>query len=252
MVLLFIYTYFFLHIQALKRRSYLLDDDTRSVGAMRRVRQKPNLSSHIGPLATSGAGGGYSPSQLNTTVKQKPLLLNDAKNRDSKDMEEIGCDGISSSSYSLVPSQSSEMATKILQHLEKFSAKEKSSGSDLVAARDRSPSKLTLNMLHGQALRSLEDVDSTQFLQKDGPKFEDPNNARLHDVSDLTPQKQSKDEETEVPPKLSTSIISNDDKTMSNISGIKNADSIISEVASQPPQQRRGFHMSAHEVGDIS
>lgn len=226
---------------------------------MRRIRQKSNLLYHIGPPSTRGAGVGYSASQHHIPLMQKPLLLDDAKNKVSKDMEEIGDDSIPGSSYSVVPSQSSEMATKILEHLEKFTPKEKSSESKLVAARDGSPIKLTPNMLRGQALRSLEDVDSTKFLLKqDGPKFEDSSNAWLQDARGFTSQKQSKVEEnvpkeTEVPLKLSTSSVSGDVtiSMMNDVPNVKNADSVISEFAAQPPQKRRAFRMSAHEVGDI-
>ncbi|GJU81334.1 hypothetical protein Tco_1283699 [Tanacetum coccineum] len=87
--------------------------------------------------------------------------------------------------------QSTQTATKILQHLEKMDLKEKSSGST------KSPTKLTLDMLHGQALRSLEKVDSPKLLSypHDNQKLEVQHHERLHDSRELTSKGKEKVEE---------------------------------------------------------
>nr|GEX60786.1 nuclear pore complex protein NUP1-like isoform X2 [Tanacetum cinerariifolium] len=59
------------------------------------------------------------------------------------------------SGYANVPTKSTQTASKILQHVEKMDLKEKSSGSI------KSPTKRTLDMLHGYAVRSLEKRDSS-------------------------------------------------------------------------------------------
>ncbi|GJZ71273.1 hypothetical protein Tco_0635124 [Tanacetum coccineum] len=95
-------------------------------------------------------------------ASQKLLLMNESeakfikgaeKNRDTS-MHGSGL----VSGYANVPTKSTLTATKILQHLKKMDLKEKNSGLT------KSPTKLTLDMLHGQALRSLEKLDSPKLL----------------------------------------------------------------------------------------
>jgi hypothetical protein len=57
------------------------------------------------------------------------------------------------------------MASKILQQVDKMvSPKEKPSVLRLPHVNDNSPSKLSSSMLRGQALRSMETVDSSKLL----------------------------------------------------------------------------------------
>ncbi|GKA44425.1 hypothetical protein Tco_0737149 [Tanacetum coccineum] len=95
------------------------------------------------------------------------------------------------SGYANVPTKSTQTATKILQHLEKMDLKEKSSSST------KSPTKLTLDMLHGLALRSLEKVDSPKLLSypHDNQKLEVQHHERLHDSRELTSKGKEKVEE---------------------------------------------------------
>ncbi|GJT17170.1 hypothetical protein Tco_0875876 [Tanacetum coccineum] len=90
------------------------------------------------------------------------------------------------SGYANVPTKSTQTATKILQHLEKMDLKEKKFGST------KSPTKLTLDMLHGQALRSLEKLDSPKLLSY---PHDIQHHERLHDSRELTSKGKEKVEE---------------------------------------------------------
>ncbi|KAG9445249.1 hypothetical protein H6P81_016589 [Aristolochia fimbriata] len=140
--------------QALKRRSSFLDTDFGSVGPIRRIRQKSNL---------------MTPSKSTSS----PRILNGPLASDAQRL--AGLDGPSNllstengdgkMGHTAVPPQSSEMARKILQQLDKLvpSPKEKSSEQKLALAREKSPSKLTTDMLSGQALKSMERFESPKF-----------------------------------------------------------------------------------------
>ncbi|KAL1817295.1 hypothetical protein ACET3Z_019869 [Daucus carota] len=238
---------------ALKRRSSVLDDDSGSIGAIRRIRQKPNLLYNTSPLPTRGTDLGRSAGQNHISSSDKPLLLDDAKNQVSKNREESEDDSIAGFRYPLVNSQSRQMASKILQQLEKFTP-QKSSESKMTTARDKSPIKLTSNMLRGQALRSLENADSTQYLQKqDAGKLEDSSNA-LQDAGGQVSQKKVIVEENGFKESNITlkSIASSSDangaSSMTNAApNVKNGDSNVSKFAAQPPQKKRAFRMTAIE-----
>ena len=113
-------------MQLLKRRSSVLDSNIGSVGPILRI--------------------------IRTTIL-RTLMENGDNSRP----------GIS---FAHVPSQSTEMAEKILQQLDKLapSPKEKSSQLKLAAAKEKekSPAKLSPSMLRGQALKSLESVPSVK------------------------------------------------------------------------------------------
>ena len=66
--------------------------------------------------------------------------------------------------YIPVPTQSREMANKILQQLDKLvpSPKDKPSETKTIF-RDESPSKLTLDMLHGQASKTFTEKDLSKL-----------------------------------------------------------------------------------------
>lgn len=161
----------------------------------------------------------------------------------------------------LVPSNSSEMATRILQQLEKLVPKEKLSEGKVVTGRDKSPSKLTRSMLRGQALRSLENVDSSKILQNalDSYKLEELRDTSQLDACETTSQKQ--DEVEENGPKMS--IVSREAEAPAvtrgamvsvkdNVAGVHTADSVVTAPLTQPTQKKWAFHMSAHEVGGVS
>ncbi|CAM8961971.1 unnamed protein product [Rhodiola kirilowii] len=135
---------------ALKRQSYVLDDDISSIGPVRRIRQKPGL---LSSQRLTGSVGGSSP------VIGSGVL----SNYRSKDAG-IGSRG---ANFMSVPSQSSDVAQKILQQLDKLSPppKEKSSDRKSMQPPRKSTFTLTSDMLSGQALRSLEKIDSSKFIE---------------------------------------------------------------------------------------
>ncbi|KAL7252618.1 hypothetical protein ACSBR1_007228 [Camellia fascicularis] len=245
----------------LKRRSSVLEDDIGSIGPIRRLRQKTTLSTpknvslpvSRSPLSSFGTGVGYDATQPSST--QKLVSLDEPKHRTSITVGENEHNSIPSTSYTPVPSKSTEMATRILQQLEKLVPKEKSSEGKIVCVREKSPSKLMPNMLRGQALRSLEDVDSSKILQnaKDNNKLEDMHNTYLPDARDTSSQKQDKVEENG-PKKFvshemfAPAVISNTTISVKDtVIGVKTADSILTPSLTQRPQKKRAFQMSAHE-----
>jgi hypothetical protein len=151
------------------------------------------------------------------------------------------------------------MASKILQQLDKLvSPKEKSSELKLGSVRDSSPTKLSPSMLHGKALRSLENVESPKFLEngQDGNKLVTLFDSVLPDALDTTSQKQKKVEENGplklvAPGDRSLPMVNNMDykapKKDTSPSG-KTADSAVMNCVTHPSQKKRAFQMSAHEV----
>ena len=221
-------------MQALKRRSSVFDNDIGSIGPVRRIRQKSNLLSlknislpaSTGPLSTHIAG---------TSSSGIDAL---AENGD------ISTPG---TSFTPVPSKSREMASKILQQLDK-----------LVSPEEKSPTKLSPSMLRGQALKSLENIDSSKFLEimHDSNKLSG-SHAALPDIRYSKSHKRDKVKENG----SSTSVVLFD-KSVPAVNGvgtdslmkdknepIKAADStVIKSVVKLPQQKRWAFQMSAHEV----
>ncbi|XP_059628520.1 nuclear pore complex protein NUP1-like [Cornus florida] len=247
---------------ALKRRSYVLEDNIGSVGPIRRIRQKPNLLSPKGlslsvsgsPLSCQMMEVGSDTAQHPTSSTQKLHLLDTHKV--SNMLRENEDNGVCRTSFGLVPSKSTEMATKIFQQLDKLKSTEKSSETKLVAARNKLPTRLTPSMLSGKALKSLEDVDSSKCLQKfqNSHNLEDTLNTSLPDARDSTSQKQDKVEDVPkalvVPCDSSPPAVIGADDTFSiknSVPCFKSADSAIANFFDQPPQKKRAFRMSAHE-----
>ncbi|KAJ6323195.1 hypothetical protein OIU77_012932 [Salix suchowensis] len=133
---------------ALKRRSSVLDNDIQSVGPIRRIRQKSNLLPSCGTYSIRGAGIGSRAAQK-LPSNEKPVLVGEPS-KDNRD------NNVHGTSFTPVPSKSSEMASKILQQLDV-----------LVSSREKSPAKLSPSMLRGPALRSLENVHSSRFVEID-------------------------------------------------------------------------------------
>lgn len=231
--------------QTLKRRSSVFDDEVASVGPMRRIRQKSNLSAPRFHHTAQGVGVG-------SHSKQKPGLMGDQRNVVAlKNIVENENQSVPSSSYARVPSRSSEVAAKILQQLENVSPKEKSSDSKLVAVREKWPLKSTLSKLSGQALRNREDKGSSKFLLDD-QKVGD--NSMLPDARDSSSRKQVNAEENHHKASAfssgpSNSVLNNDSAVTLRTSrpSIGTAD-LVNNGASQPPQKKRAFRMSAEEV----
>ena len=250
-------------MQALKRRSSVLDNDIGSVGPIRRIRQKPSLLSSRGlsvpvsgsPLPIAGTGVSPGSAQRPSFLTQKSPLRVESKDHLMKNSTENGDNSMPGTSFPLVSSKSSEMASKILQQLEKLvSPKEKSSEFKLASVRDSSPSKLSPSMLRGKALRSLETVESPKLLENN--KLDSSLDTLLPDAVDITQQKQNKVEENG-PLKLvsssdiSVSVVNGVDSKAPNkdtLPSIKFADSVVINSFNYPPQKRRPFRMTAQEV----
>ncbi|KAL2557922.1 Nuclear pore complex protein [Forsythia ovata] len=239
---------------SLKRRSSILDDDLGAGSPMRRIRQKPNLLSPRIPHSTGGGGIGFD--GVRGPWKQKLPLVDEPKHKVLITVRKNEDDSIPSTSYTRVPSKSTEVASRILQHLEMISPKEKSSEPKLVAMREKTPAKLTPNMLHGQALRSMEDVESSKLLQDvhDAHKLDDWPIVTLPDAHEFTSQIKGRVEPTGpkdfvIPPDMSTPAVNNDTTGSLKASGasVEAVDSVAKNFAAQPPQRKQAFRMSAQE-----
>ncbi|XP_016437971.2 nuclear pore complex protein NUP1 isoform X1 [Nicotiana tabacum] len=220
--------------QPLKRRSSVLEDDLGSVGPMRRTRQKPNLLSNGVSHPSPGAGVASS-----SVVYQEVAKV-------------VGDNNVPTR-YAHIPSKSSETAAKILNHLEYLTPKEKSSESKQVAGNDKTPKKLTLNMLHGQALKSLESLDTLKLLhsaQDNSHKLENLSKVFPTDAHDSSLQKHGKIEQNGQRRSIneSTVVRKNDAKCSLEDAQLvlENADSLDKTSAVQP-QKKQAFRMSAHE-----
>ncbi|KAL8218342.1 hypothetical protein R6Q57_021715 [Mikania cordata] len=209
----------------LKRRSSVLDDDIGSGGPLRRIRQKANLLSQRDKKEL-----GYSVFQPLDGAGQNLLLTNEPEPKIP--------------TYASVPTKSTQMADKILQHLDKPSPIEKGSASTLAVIREKSPNKLRLDMLHGQALRSLEKMDSPKFL---------PSSHVIQKpvVSELTLQNKDLTEENgsrklSVSHNMSTSVNGDMTDTLKDKSPIVGITDIPSKVTEEP-LNKHAFQMCAPE-----
>ncbi|GER28882.1 nucleoporin-related [Striga asiatica] len=225
---------------SLKRRGSVLDDELGSIGPIRRIRQKPNL-------LVSGLHNTTPGVVIGSPAKQKFPLIDEQSHKASKDVGENENETVPISSYPHVPSKSSEVASKILQHLEKMTPKEKSSVPKLVARNDKSPSTLTASMLSGQALKSMADVDSSKLLNfQDDQKLGDGSNITLANARNFCKQKEEKVVENGhnkyVSPLDKWYPASNNDSVPST----SGSGSLVKTGASHP-QKKRVFRMSAQE-----
>ncbi|KAJ6767589.1 hypothetical protein OIU74_021455 [Salix koriyanagi] len=224
---------------ALKRRSSVLDNDIQSVGPIRRIRQKSNLLPSCGTYSIRGAGIGSKAAQK-LPSNEKPVLVGEPS-KDNRD------NNVHGTSFTSVPSKSSEMASKILQQLDV-----------LVSSREKSPAELSPSMLRGPALRSLENVHSSRFVEIDDDtnKLALKHDTLLSDAREFVSQKQDKIEE-KCPSKPiapcgklalagngmdATGLLKND------VAGVKTlAFPVTTTFAEAPLQKKRGFQMSAQE-----
>ncbi|XP_020551179.1 nuclear pore complex protein NUP1 [Sesamum indicum] len=239
----------------LKRRSSVLDYETGSVGPIRRIRQKSNLIAPRTPPTAEGAG--TASDAVVISLKQKFPLTNEKPKQASNVVYVNEDNSVPSRSYVHVPSKSSEVAARILQHLEKLTPKEKSSESKLVAAvLDKSPFKLTPAMLRGQALRSMEDIGSSKLLLdvQDDHKLENESNVTLTDPCYSTSQergevKENAPQEIFVPSDTRYPVTNNDSVVSLKVSGLisSTSNSVGKDSIPQPSQKKRAFRMSAQE-----
>lgn len=251
---------------ALKRRSSVLDNDIGSVGPIRRIRQKPNLLSSRGlsfpvsgsPFPIPGTGVSSGSAQYPSSLTRRPPLFGESKENLTKMSTENGDNSMPGTSFQHVSSKSSDMASKILQQLEKLvSPKEKSSELKLASLWDSSPSKLSPSMLRGKALRSLDTVESPKLLENvsENHRLDSSLDTLLPETVDITSQKQNKVEENG-PLKLvascdrSVPVVNGIDSKAPNkdtLPSVKFTDSVVINSVNHPPQKKRAFQMSAHE-----
>ncbi|XP_011024136.1 PREDICTED: nuclear pore complex protein NUP1-like isoform X2 [Populus euphratica] len=224
---------------ASKRSSSVLDNDMGSVGPIRRIRQKSNLLPMSGTLSIRGNGMVSNAAQRLTST-EKPVLAGEP-------LKDNGNSNVHGTAFTPVPSKSSEMASKILQQLDV-----------LVSSREKSPARLSPSMLRGQALRSLEDVDSSKLLEivNDNNKLDAKPNTLLPDARESVFKMKDKIEENGpsksiLPYDKSASALNGMGATSSmknNVAGVKTtAFPVTSTIVQSPQQKKRAFQMSAHE-----
>ncbi|TYI31325.1 hypothetical protein ES332_A05G445100v1 [Gossypium tomentosum] len=217
----------------LKRRSSVLGNDIGSVGPIRRIRQKSNLLSSRNLSLPTSAGpsariAGNSSAALDT-------------------LAENGDNSSPGSSVTTVPSKSSQTASKILQQLDL-----------LVSPMEKSPTKLSPSMLRGKALKSIENVDSSKFLEnlQDTDKLSGSCTV-LPGICESMSGKHDKARENgstmmvALPDKVVPAVNGADSNSLmkdNNMPSVKASDSsLIKSVVPQPQQKSRAFQMSAHE-----
>lgn len=198
---------------AVKRRSSALDD-IGSGGPIRRIRQKASLLSQGSALS-----------------KHKSEFASSQK---LKAVEENGETSRRNLGYASVPTESTQMASKIFEQLERMSPKEKPSGSRL-------------------GLGSMDKVDSPKYLlsSQDNQKSEGQHHVRSPDARESTSQNKDKVEENiprkfAVPHTVLSSRNVNSMVTRGNSLIVTNNDSKL-KLPAEPPQKKRAFFMSANE-----
>ncbi|KAL1542272.1 nuclear pore complex protein NUP1-like [Salvia divinorum] len=227
----------------LKRRSFVLDDEIGSGGSIRRIRQKSNRIAHG---IHSDRVGSKSDAIL-VSSKQKLPLIDDREHAQRIIEENTDTDFSNpSTSYAIVTSKSNgaDVAHGRL--------KPKSSDSNMVAVPLKSKFMLMPSMLHGQALRSMEDATSSELLlnAQDNHKFE--SGAGLLDTHDSMPQNQGKiDEngpvETSSPSDTYYPVNNIDSAVSFEASLVRGQSSDDIENALSQPQNKAAFRMSALE-----
>ncbi|GAB4842664.1 hypothetical protein Ancab_012638 [Ancistrocladus abbreviatus] len=236
----------------LKRRSSMLDNDIGSVGPIRRIRQKPNLSSKILSLPTSAVHhiAGSDVTEIPHSLANSPhsyFVSKSQANGADRGMPVIDSVHVSSKSI--------EMGQRILQQLDKISPKGKSAERNLGNVIGKTPAKMTPGMLHGQACKSLETVDSFKFLQSvQDNDVADFSLDAANNASVSSSKKGEKDEDdnreaftipyNKLAPEnsLGTGFLSK-----GSLHTSKATNSAMLELPLDPPQKKRAFQISARE-----
>ncbi|XVE68569.1 hypothetical protein DITRI_Ditri09bG0078700 [Diplodiscus trichospermus] len=218
----------------LKCRSSVIDNDIGSVGPIRRIRQKSNLLSSKNLSLPASAG------PLSTFVAGTSSAGLDA-------LAENGDNSAPGTSFTPVPSKSSEVASKILQQLDK-----------LVSPGEKPPAKSSPSMVCGHAPKSLQNAGSPKFPENmhDIDKSSGFQTA-LPDIQNSVAHKCDKVKENG-----STMVVALSDKSVPLVNGvvtyslmkdnnepsIKAFDSsVVKSVVQLSQQKRQAFQMSAHE-----
>ncbi|GKC30377.1 hypothetical protein Tco_1037671 [Tanacetum coccineum] len=208
-----------------KRRSSVLDD-LGSGGPMRRIRQKANLYSQGSSLSKHK-------SELDSSA-QRLLVSSEPEQKSSKAIVENGETSKRNSGYASVPTESTQMASKIFEHLERMSPKEKPSSSRLAGTIEKSATKLTSNL----ALGSLDKVESSKFLLSSQNNNESEGQ---HCIEENGPKRFA------VPLNVLSSMNGNSTAPVQGNAPTTNADSTLA-LPAEPPQKKRAFQTSALEV----
>ncbi|XP_039060405.1 nuclear pore complex protein NUP1-like isoform X2 [Hibiscus syriacus] len=218
----------------LKRRNSVLDNDIGSVGPIRRIRQKSNLLSSRTLTLPASAG---------------PLSAHEAGTSSTglDSLAEKGVNSTPATSFTTVPSKSSQVASKILQQLD-----------IMVSPGEKTPTKLSPSMICGQALKSFETVDSSKFLENmnDNDKLNGSGTALIGFQDYLS------NEHDKVQENGSTTLVALPDNPVPAVNGVdsnslmkdNNVPSVnatdssaIKSLVQQSQQKSRAFQMSAHE-----
>ncbi|GKB82024.1 hypothetical protein Tco_0948919 [Tanacetum coccineum] len=212
-----------------KRRSSV-QDDLGYGGPMRRIRQKAERCSQGSSLSKHK-------SEFDSSA-QRLLLSSEPEQKASKAIVENGEISMRNSGYAFVPTVSTQMASKILEHLERTIPKEKPSSSRLARTTEKSATKLTSNL----ALGSRDKVESSKFL------LSSQNNQKSegqHRIEENGPQRFA------VP--LIDFEVSDDDthSTAPPVQGNTQTTNAASTLAlpAEPPQKKQ---MSAHKDFEVS
>ncbi|KAJ8747225.1 hypothetical protein K2173_008880 [Erythroxylum novogranatense] len=216
------------------RRSSVLENDNRSIGAIRRIRQKSNILPTSGALSNRGTGFGSDSAQ-----PPVPAKIPASGSETLVDNEE---NSIHQSGLKRVPSKSSEMALKILQQLDA-----------LVSSREKSPTKLPTPMVVGSALKSLDHIEkylgNIHGKNQLDAKGEKPS-------SDLRDMMWQQDKVKENEPTIfgttkdkSTSVVNEVDAAVEVAENENRAFSFSTMKSVDRPasQRKQSFQMSAHE-----
>ncbi|KAK8629763.1 hypothetical protein V6N13_078591 [Hibiscus sabdariffa] len=217
----------------LKRRNWVLDNDIGSVGPIRRIRQKSNLSSRT--LSLPASSGPLSAHVAGTSSADLDGLV------------ENGDNCTPGTSLTTVPSKPCQVASNILQKLDM-----------LVSPEEKTPTKLSPSMLRGQALKSLETVDSSKFLENvnDNDKLNGSRTA-LTGFQDSISHKHEKVKENgskmlvalpDKPVPAVNGVYCNSLVKDDNVPSVNPADSsVIKSLVQQSQKKSWAFQMSAHE-----
>ncbi|XP_042013524.1 nuclear pore complex protein NUP1-like isoform X2 [Salvia splendens] len=227
----------------LKRRSFVLDDEIGPGGSIRRIRQKSNQIAHG---IHSDRVGSKSDASLVSSKQKLPLI--DDREHAQRIIEGNTYTGFSnpSTSYAIVPSKSNGADVAIGR------LKPKSSDSNLVAVPLKSKFMLTPSMLHGQALRSMEDATSSKLLLNAQDSYKFDSSAGLLDTRDSTPQDQGKTDEngpveTSSPSETHYPVNNSGSAVSFEASLARGRSSDDVENCLSQPQNKAAFRMSALE-----
>ncbi|GAB2225452.1 hypothetical protein Droror1_Dr00006244 [Drosera rotundifolia] len=239
----------------LKRRSSVLDND---IGPICRIRQKPNLiaSRSIALPFSGNFHTAWDPEVASAVIS--PPMVKSQEGPSSSNSVAVGMDEKMNQNSKYTPSKSIEMAQRILQQLDKISPKETPKGRNLSIAAGKSPTKLTPDMLHGQARRSLETVDSSKLLQT--VQLNNGKSSALNGVTDISiPTCTKVDDVSKNGSKGPTVSLCQVAPGISSEAGPSNKAPLNTLVAKDTaatkldefPKMRRAFQMSAPEDFDL-